>query len=118
MALPQGLTREADRGAAERVDATLYLHLREPRAGRRDADVRGEEQFDPESEAPALDRSDQRLGPPSADEAPRVDRVADVVGGFSGGDPACDLREDEPGGEVVAVGKEHADPGGSSGNHP
>jgi hypothetical protein len=102
------LPREADRGTAEREDAPEYLELGEPGVRRGDPDVGGQQQLDAEGEAAALCGGDDRLGPVTV-QAPRI---AAVVGERI---PArCDrgthVDEVQTGGEVVAVGDEHAHP--------
>ena len=54
---PADLAREAQRRAADRVDAALDLDLAEPRRARRDADVGREQELDADRQADALDRA-------------------------------------------------------------
>ena len=63
---PADLAREAQRRAADRIDAALDLDLGEARVVRRDADIGRQHQLDADGQADALDGDDHRLGQPGA----------------------------------------------------
>ena len=106
---PAAPLHEPHCGPTGSVDASQRLMLAEPAVVGRDHDVAGQHQLDTQGVRVALDRADHRLGTHRA-QCSRIGAgpvaAAPVTSLHAGGE----LREIQPGGEVVAVGEQHAAP--------